>query len=146
MMNQSQHRIACLEIHFAQFLAPLDEECRAYIKMELRESICPLRLCCHWSALSTTFRFRRRKIPTRYVSHIRMVFLTLISRMRRQFIHRKANCMNSTPSVCKWVERGALGGQKNHKVNIRSNDISLMCSQHAPSIRPTRSCILFTLR
>ena len=44
-MNPSQHRIACLEIHFAQFLAPLDEECGAHIKMELRESICPFRLC-----------------------------------------------------------------------------------------------------
>jgi len=33
-----------------------------------------------------------------YVSHILMVFLTLISLINKQFIHRKLNWINSTPS------------------------------------------------
>ena len=41
-------------------------------------------------------RKRGKKRRTRYVSHIRTIFRTLSSRMSRQFIHLKANCMNST--------------------------------------------------
>lgn len=38
---------------------------------------------------------------------MRMVFFTLISRMSRQFIHRKANCMNSTFCASRCAANGA---------------------------------------
>lgn len=45
-----------------------------------------------WERSQWVFQSGRcRPQLTRYVSHILIVFLTLISRMRRQFIHRKLN-------------------------------------------------------
>jgi hypothetical protein len=88
-----------LEIHLAQLVRPLDEECCAYVKMEGRESIfLSLR---HVSGVLQD----ALETLTRYVSHIRIVFFTEISRMSRQFIHRKLNCMNSTPSFCRCFAR-----------------------------------------
>lgn len=41
------------------------------------------------------------------MSHIRTVHFTLISRINKQFIHLKANCMNSTPCSSKCAASGA---------------------------------------
>lgn len=38
---------------------------------------------------------------------MRIVFCTLISRINRQFIQRKANCMNSTFCDSRWADSGA---------------------------------------
>lgn len=46
---------------------------------------------------------------------MRMVFCTLISRMSKQFIHRKANCINSTFSASKWAASGAIGVRSVHR-------------------------------
>jgi len=43
---------------------------------------------------------------------MRIVFCTLISRIKRQFIHRNANCINSTFWVSRWTESGAVGAKK----------------------------------
>jgi len=45
-----------------------------------------------------------------------------ISLMSRQFIHRKANCMNSIPCSSRWEARGAEGRRKEARrgVNIQS--------------------------
>ena len=48
-----------------------------------------------------------RQLLTKYVSHIRIVFFTLISRISKQFIQRKANCINSTFSDCKCAKSEA---------------------------------------
>jgi hypothetical protein len=48
---------------------------------------------------------------TRYVSHIRMVFCTLISRINKQFIQRNANCINSTFCASKCADSVAIAVQ-----------------------------------
>jgi hypothetical protein len=50
---------------------------------------------------------------------MRIVHLTLISRINKQFIHLNANCMNSTPSSSKCIARGT-GLPKWQRISIRS--------------------------
>jgi hypothetical protein len=88
---QEHHNL--LEVHLEQLVGPFDQESSADIKMEVGESLV---LGLLTVSLDTTLYWEHQH--TKYVSHILMVFLTLISRMSKQFIHRKLNCMNSTPS------------------------------------------------
>jgi hypothetical protein len=70
--------------------------------VELRERVRALRLRVVSAAHAKVEGAR-----TRYVSHMRIVFGTEISRMSRQFIHRNANCMNSTPCCARCAASGA---------------------------------------
>jgi len=90
-----------LKVHLQKLVGPFDKKGNADIQVELGEAL--LLGLDH-------YQFQRLlkigAIPTIYVSHILMVFLTLISLIKRQFIHRKLNCINSTPSVSRCFARG----------------------------------------
>lgn len=88
-----------LEIHFAELVRPFDEEGGAHVEVEGGEALVfSLRIDGWLALLYSICESAVRVALTRYVSHILIVFFTLISRMRRQFIHLKLNWMNSTPS------------------------------------------------
>ena len=92
--SESERGETHLEIFVFQLFTPPDEESAANVEVELREGVCTFRLTQESCQGMNLYEWRDR--CTRYVSHIRMVFCTLISRINRQFIQRNANCMNST--------------------------------------------------
>ena len=61
---------------------------------------------------------------TKYVSHMRIVFFKEISRIRRQFIHRNANWINSMPSFWIWDASGATC--KAQMLSISATHISVI--------------------
>jgi cAMP phosphodiesterase len=75
-----------LKVHLEQLIGPFDQESSADVEMEVGE---PLVLSLSIVSLDTDPYWVHQH--TKYVSHILMVFLTLISRMSKQFIHRKLN-------------------------------------------------------
>jgi hypothetical protein len=81
-------------------------------------------------------------VLTRYVSHIRMVFCTLISLINKQFIQRNANCINSTFCDSRCANNGAEGKKGLYE---QTGACAQQQRSYRPSIRATNSAILLTL-
>lgn len=82
-----------LEIHLNQLIRPLYQESGTHVEVEVGEAaVFGLRGEEEELAHPTCgFRRGNPRQLTRYVSHMRVMFLTLISRMSRQLIHRNEN-------------------------------------------------------
>jgi hypothetical protein len=166
-----------LKVHLPQPFGILDEQSRAHIQVKLRERVGPfgldpIRLAQvepHLTSRPFSPHRTRRHRLTRYVSHILMVHLKLISLMRRQFIHLNANWRYSTPCSSKWAARGAVAVRQcdsqlaefrscwsHMDVNVRSirrlrigavaMPMSFRCRCNSPSMRLTSSPIRLTNR
>lgn len=87
-----------LKIHIENLSVVFIKKCSTDVNMKFRKPLLSFRL-----------QVRRNTIQedTAYVSHILMTFLILNSRIKRQFIHRKLNWMNSIPSALRWFANGA---------------------------------------